>query len=448
MNSSRLIYVGLFVVLGLILFGAAIFLIGDRRMLFSKSFEIYTQFSKVTGLMDGAKVRVSGRDAGEVLEIQNPPNPSSKFRVKMRITESLHPLVRTDSLVTLQTDGVVGNKFLQVNAGSDSAPMAPSNSILSSREPFEMTDLLQQASDVVATMNQTVRALQDDVEKTMKIAGETITSAGNLIDEVGVDIKGLTASGNKVAEDLSAIVENARAGHGTVGKLINDDEVYANITAMTAEAKTTLENVREASEKAKQAIGDFQKKDTTGNDLTADLRVTLFKAREAMSDMAENMEALKRSFFFRGFFKKRGYYDLDEITPVDYREGVLKSKNRTSKRVWLPASDLFAQPEDQGVTKLTEPGTQRLDKAMADFLAYPGGNWLMIVEGYSGHGTRDQQFLLSRARAVAVQEYLIKKFHLDPDTLASMPMGDLRAEGSQEPSEGVSLVLFMDKKEG
>lgn len=441
-------YVGIFVVLGLILFGTALFLIGDRRMLFSKSFEVYTQFAKVTGLMDGAKVRVSGRDAGEVLEIQNPPNPSAKFRVKIRITESLHPLVRTDSVVTLQTDGVVGNKFLQVNAGSDSAPMAPPNSTLPSREPFDMADLLHQASEAVATMNQTVRALQDDLEKTMKVAGETITSAGNLIDEVGVDIKGLTTSGNKVAQDLSAIVESARAGHGTVGKLINDDEVYTNISAMTAEARTTLENVREASEKAKQALTDFQKKDNAGNNLTADLRVTLGKARESMSDMAENMEALKRSFFFRGFFKKRGYYDLDEITPVDYREGVLNSKNRTSKRVWLHASELFAQPEENGVANLTDTGMERLDKAMADFLAYPAGNWLMIVEGYSGTGTRDQQFLRSRARAIAVQEYLIKKFHLDPDTVGVMPMGDVKAEGSQEAWEGVSLVLFMDKKEG
>jgi phospholipid/cholesterol/gamma-HCH transport system substrate-binding protein len=447
MNSSRLVGIGIFVVVGLVLFGTALFMIGDRRMLFQKSFEVYTEFSKVSGLIDGAKVRVSGRDAGEVLEIQNPPRPSAKFRVKMRVSESLHQLVRTDSVVTLQTDGVVGNKFLQVNAGSDSAPMARPNTTLPSREPFDFTDLLEQASNTVAMLNKTVYGLQDDLELTLKVASETITHSRDLIDEVGDDIKGLTSSGNKVAKDLSTMIEKARAGEGTVGKLITDDQLYLNISAMTAEMKTTMSNVREATEKAKQAISDFQKEDDSGNNLTADLKVTLGKAREAMSDMAENMEALKRNFLFRGFFKKRGYYDLDEITPVEYRQGALNNEKRTSKRTWLHSNELFVQPEENGIPRLTELGKKKIDAAMADFLKIPGGNWLLIVEGYSGAATEDQQFRISRARAAVVKDYLEQSFYLDPDTVGAMPMGSVKAEESQQPWEGVALVLFSDKKE-
>ena len=45
-----------------------LFLIGDRRMLFSKSAEYYTEFAQVSALEAGAKVRVGGMDAGEIVE--------------------------------------------------------------------------------------------------------------------------------------------------------------------------------------------------------------------------------------------------------------------------------------------------------------------------------------------------------------------------------------------
>ena len=60
---------GAFVVGGLLLFGLGLFLIGDRRMLFSKSAEYYTEFAQISALQRGANVRVGGMDAGETVEI-------------------------------------------------------------------------------------------------------------------------------------------------------------------------------------------------------------------------------------------------------------------------------------------------------------------------------------------------------------------------------------------
>src|SRR3954465_9282746 len=103
---------GAFVLGGLLLFGFGLFLIGDRRMLFSKSADYYTEFAQVSALERGAKVRVGGMDAGEILEIQIPQQPGSKFRVRFRIIEKLFPVIRTDSVASIATDGLLGNKFL------------------------------------------------------------------------------------------------------------------------------------------------------------------------------------------------------------------------------------------------------------------------------------------------------------------------------------------------
>ena len=58
------------------------------------------------------------------------------------------------------------------------------------------------------------------------------------------------------------------------------------------------------------------------------MQMTLTHAREATSDLADNMEALKRNFLLRGYFNRRGYFDLDDISPADYRDGVLENGKR------------------------------------------------------------------------------------------------------------------------
>src|SRR5215472_9260575 len=116
--QNRNVNVGLFVAGGLLLFGAGMFLIGDRRQAFGRHIEYYSEFVNLSGLSNGAKVRVGGLDAGEVLAIEVPDSPSSRFRVRWRISEKLGALVRTDSMVTIETEGVVGGTFLAVRTGS------------------------------------------------------------------------------------------------------------------------------------------------------------------------------------------------------------------------------------------------------------------------------------------------------------------------------------------
>ena len=106
----------------LLLFAIGLFMIGDRQMAFADKFTVYTEFKKITGLQAGAIVRVSGAKAGSITSISPPTSPSGKFRVEFEITEDLHPLVRTDSVATIETEGLVGGNYLGVGTGTDSAP--------------------------------------------------------------------------------------------------------------------------------------------------------------------------------------------------------------------------------------------------------------------------------------------------------------------------------------
>jgi phospholipid/cholesterol/gamma-HCH transport system substrate-binding protein len=452
---------GAFLLGGLLLFGVGLFIIGDRRMLFSNSTNYHAEFAQVSALEAGAKVRVGGMDAGEIIEILVPAKPGAKFRLKFRVVEKFVPIIRTDSVASIGTDGLLGNKFLLVDIGTTGP--APPEWVLPSREPFEITDLLARIRETVNGVDRAFSEVKGDVAAATK----TVADSAKHIDEIIVaaqdPIARTTLAANRISEDISAMVARVKAGEGTLGKLLNDDAVYQNVSRSSREVEQTLKNLTEATSDVKDLIARFKSGDIPedlertvknvsessekikvmiagfqpagGSDsIAGDLRATLGSAREAMADLAENLEALKHGFFFRGFFKDRGFYDLGSLSTAEYQSKEFE-KNVTKERSWLQQDHLFLV-EANGSEALSEPGKKKLDSIMATFLRFTNDR-AVIVEGYAAAGTGDEQFLRSRDRATKVRDYLIKKFTLSPGYIGVMPMGFVAGS-----SDGVALVLL------
>jgi phospholipid/cholesterol/gamma-HCH transport system substrate-binding protein len=441
MARNRLIATGAFVLFGLLLFAVGLFFIGSRRGLFEDSIEAYAEFSNIAGLENGAKVRVSGMDAGEVREIHVPQGPAGKFRLKMRVRTDLRPLLRLDSVATIQNDGLVGNKFVQIEAGTEQSPALPPDGTLQSREPFDLADMLQKMNETIDLVTATITDVRGGLETALASVSDTATQAQDLITDVGKDVRDIMASTHKVTEDLTVVVSGVRAGRGTIGKLMTDDALYVSAKSIAADAQKTVATLREAANDAKGAIADFRGDGGPMKGVTADLHQTLASARDAMADLAENAEALKRNFLFRGFFNKRGYFDLQDVSVQQYRQGTLETKDRRVLRIWAASAVLF-ETDANGREVLADGGRARLDSAMAEFVKYPRTSPL-VVEGYAPEGTGDARYLLSRARAQLVRDYIVGKFGLDPNAVAIMPMGG-EAQGSPNGDrwDGVALALF------
>jgi phospholipid/cholesterol/gamma-HCH transport system substrate-binding protein len=453
---------GAFVVGGFLLFAFGLFLIGDRRMLFSKSAEYYTEFAQISALESGAKVRVGGMDAGEILEVRVPPGPGEKFRVKFRIIEKLFPVIRTDSIASIQSDGLLGNKFLLIDTGTTGA--ASPGYTLDSREPFEIGDLLAKIRETVTAIDATVGEVKGDVTD----ATQTVAEAAKHVDQIIVaaqePVAKFTATAGRISEDAGALIARVRAGEGTIGKLMNDDAVYNSLSGsakavqqaleslretsadvkelvsrfksgeVPADIERTMNNLADSSQRIKTMVAAFQPAAGGGDGVAGDVRATLGSAREAMSDLAENLEAMKHGFFFRGFFKDRGFYDLASLSPDEYQSKGFE-KNVTKERAWIKQDDLF-MVNTTGTEELSEAGRNKLNAAMANFLRFTKDR-AVIIEGYAIAGTLDQQFLNSRDRAAKVRDYLVKKFSLSPGYIGIMPMGSVTGYG-----DGVALVLL------
>nr|AEQ20290.1 ABC-type transport system protein [uncultured bacterium CSLG7] len=352
---SRKASVGAFLIGGTLLFGVGLFLIGSRQKVFSRGFHVYADFKSVSGLETGANVRVSGLEAGEVEEIQVPSQASSLFRVKLRLTEKIHPLVRQDSLAVIQTEGLVGDKFVEIEKGSNQAEECQEGGTISSKEPFDFADLMQDARNLFNTTS------------------TTMESAGQVADNVN------------------------------------------------------------------KTLNTFLTPQSDGKNGAVHLTETMASAQRAMTNLADDTEAMKHNFFLRGFFKKRGFYDLSDLTPEQYRTSKFV-KDKSVKRVWLDGQIFSSRAK--GPEELSPRGREDVDKAMADFVPdLP--NRPIVVEGYSERGSPDERFLRSQQHAVALQRYLQTRFKLASDLVGEIPLGDTppKSTGKQQ-WDGVALVML------
>lgn len=461
---SKRIKVGVFVVGGIALFCVGLFLIGSRQHLFGQYFVVYTEFNNIDTIQTGAKVRVSGMDAGEVTAIEIPTQPSGQFRLKLKVDKKLHPVIRQDSLASIDTEGMVGNKFVSIKKGTDHSPQCPAGCTLPGQESVSMGALMRQGGDLAKSLQSTV----DDVHRRANDAIHNITSlsghADGLIVRASPHIKQMTSNAD-------ALVAGIRSGRGTAGKLLTDPTVASNVDATIANARQTSANLNQASSSTNTMISDIQRKDLpevnktientkdmsqqlnqavgtflsdgSNNESTAiALRGAAHGAQQATTNLADDTEAIKHNFFLRGFFNRRGFYNLGTMNPSQYASSEFVKKPRA--RIWIPAAGLFNVRPD-GSLELSATGRSILDQNMSVLVSYLPNNPMMI-EGYCISGLPDQRYLTSTQRATVVRQYLISRFHLDPRRVGIMPQGGHPSAGTgQRMWDGISLVLIVSK---
>lgn len=450
MRTSRLAAVGAFVVGSTLLFAVALFLIGDRRLLFARHFELYTELAKVTGLQVGSRVRLAGLDAGEVLEIGIPPRPSQKFRVRMRLRDDIRPLVRRDSLAAVHTEGIVGSAFVQIGPGTDSSPIVHPGDTIAGLDPVEFADLVQEGRETFRTVTREVVELSDQAGQTVVALERVLASATTLLDQVGREVTTLVGESGRVVGETRRLVdtvgraaEEIAAGRGTVGRLLTDETLYQRLASLSAEAERTARNVRQMAEQTRELTERLTAPGGAVQRVAEDLGDVLAQTREVLADLSENTEALKRNFLFRGFFRQRGFYDLDAISREAYLGGALEGKHRTALRVWIEADKLFGRDRD-GRLALTDQGKRRLDLVMADLARYPRESPLM-VEGYATGEDGEPAPLVAEDRAALVRDYLASRFRRQTTLVDYIGLGD-QAPGSPRGDgrwSGVALALFV-----
>jgi phospholipid/cholesterol/gamma-HCH transport system substrate-binding protein len=483
---NRNVNVGLFVLAGLLLFGAGMFLVGDRRQAFGKHVEYYSDFVNLAGLATGAKVRVGGMDAGEVLNIGVPDSPSSRFHVKWRINAKLRGLVRADSIVTIETEGVVGGTYVSVRPGSARSQEAVALATIPSREPVELSELLTRGTGLINDAQAMLNQIGGKLSNTLDTTTATVSNVNDVVSGLkqGRGTAGMLLRDDALANHLrqtvttatsniDEIVAGLKAGRGAAGLMLRDEAVANQVRQALNNAQQATANLGHASEQAdalisdlnsqqiprkadaiiagvdgavrqvNQMISEINRPDRQGMTVAANVRESLMNANAATSNLADGTEALKHNFLVRGFFRHRGYYNLDRISPEKYRHDAAFT-NRANYRAWLSTSQLFQQGAD-GQEELSAAGKSLLD----DTLTENGDSIFespIVIEGYCG-GTRPaDQLRISRARAIMARQYLQAHFQLDSNNLGIVSMKSSPPDGMGRTTwDGICIVVLRRK---
>jgi phospholipid/cholesterol/gamma-HCH transport system substrate-binding protein len=195
MNTIRL---GVFVVGSLAILTGGVFLIGSNHLTFRSTYRLKTQFHNVAGLANGAEVRVGGMHEGTVRQIDLPNRPDGEVTVQMDLANGTRGVVKKDSQASIQAEGLVGDKYVEITFGSKDAAPIKENDTIASEPPLEMSALFKKADGILSQVQDAVGNLQGS------------------------------------SKDLESISDKINQGTGTVGALVNDKSLYNKVNSGAA----------------------------------------------------------------------------------------------------------------------------------------------------------------------------------------------------------------------
>jgi phospholipid/cholesterol/gamma-HCH transport system substrate-binding protein len=217
-NTENKIKLGLFVSITTVLFIAGIYFIGQRQNLFSSTFHVSGIFTDISGLQVGNNVRFSGIDVGIIEDIEQVTD--STVRVDMQIAEQSRKFIKKNAIAIIGSDGLMGSKIIVIVPGTVGKQ--------------ELAD-----NDVIKTARQVN------------------------MDEILLKLKITSDNAARISDDFAAVMQNVRAGKGTIGMLLMDS-VFAD-------------NLDVAMVNIKQGAGGFK----------------------------QNMDAASHNILLRGYLKKK-----------------------------------------------------------------------------------------------------------------------------------------------
>lgn len=241
MNNRLLLYdmylrnefkAGLFVIVALFFLVVSLFAIGREKQLFIKDVNYTTTFRDVKGLSSGAPIRLGGIVIGRVDEIEFAPNSQDpSIIVNLSINKKFTDRLREDSTTSIETHGLLGDRFLNISPGSFSP--GSSKKILNPGAEIKSTD----QGDV----GQVFERVTKIVDKVDAVANDLTTISAKLSNEGIPKIV-------DAASEVSQILKDVRQGNGPLNSLVYGKDGKSILVVIEESVKSIKEVVAAVKE--------------------------------------------------------------------------------------------------------------------------------------------------------------------------------------------------------
>ncbi len=220
--------IGIFLLGSLVVFLGFIYLLGVQAQLFHRRYDLTAEFTEVAGLLPGATVRLAGVQIGRVSSVTLPEDPAGKVRVTLNIARRFTDRIRKDSVARIETQGLLGDKLVEISPGSPGAPALKGGESIATRDPIELSrlagegvEILKNVSNLSANLNSTVEAF----------------NRSRALDALSATLN----STRRTAEQLGRVTQQVEQGKGWLHVLLYEEpEALRRLNALLAATERLL----------------------------------------------------------------------------------------------------------------------------------------------------------------------------------------------------------------
>ncbi len=233
--------VGLFVLAGMFILAAAIFYVTGGGVLGPK-YRLRTYLPEVSGLAKGAPVRLDGVEIGNVDAIRITPRQQvgafdrrRNVELVLHIAKRYQDDIRTDSTASLITEGLLGNRYVNIERGLSGAVLKDGEEI-PGHEEKAIKAIVERGADLAENLNAMslqVREIVDGIQRGRGTLGKLLT------DETAYNRL------NSTLGRMEDVVASVQAGRGSLGQLVTSDEMYQKVNSAAIRLDTILGDVQQ-----------------------------------------------------------------------------------------------------------------------------------------------------------------------------------------------------------
>jgi phospholipid/cholesterol/gamma-HCH transport system substrate-binding protein len=230
--------VGVFVLVALAVFLGLVYALGARARLFEARYTIHADFTEVGGLVEGATVRLAGVQIGRVTGVHLPGEPGGRVRVDLTIARRYSDRIRKNSIARIETQGLLGDKIVEITVGNATAPTVAPGEVLAARDPADFGRVIAAGAETATNVGALAAALRETAEKVnqsklIEDAATTVNKLGRVVDQVEhgrgwahalvYEEPQALRRLNELIATTQTLVERVEKGQGAAGVLVSPE---------------------------------------------------------------------------------------------------------------------------------------------------------------------------------------------------------------------------------
>lgn len=261
--------VGGFVLASLLGLAVAVLSLTNEKGFWKPQYRLFAYYDDAQGLMSGAPVWLAGKNVGIVESVKFSPFGGDRpsVQVTLQIDRDVQDRIRADSVASIGTIGLLGDKYIEIRMGTLEAHSLESGAEIKTIEPINLTDVVERGaqaidnlSELAVNINRIVKDFGDEMGGTnlasalgavSKMVNEVETGDGllhNLIYKPGgkeiEEIDASLARINEASQHLNQILSKVDEGQGTLGLLVNDPSLYQDLRTVLEDTQRMLGQAR------------------------------------------------------------------------------------------------------------------------------------------------------------------------------------------------------------